>query len=57
MNEQAFAGGGVGLGEGPFNTAGALATGATLFQVGFDFLPVPPSPPINWLKGTGLDSV
>lgn len=56
MNEQAFAGGGVGLGEGPFNTAGALATGATLFQVGFDFLPVPPSP-INWLKGTGLDSV
>lgn len=44
-NEQAFAGG-VGLGTGPFKTAGALVTGVTLFQVaGVVFLPS--SPPIN----------
>jgi hypothetical protein len=45
MNEQAFAGG-LGLGKGPFKTAGALAIGVTLFQVVVvDFLP--PSLPIN----------
>lgn len=49
MNEQAFAGGD-GLGKGP----GVLGT--ALFQVaGADFLP--PSPPINSLKGVGLLSV
>jgi len=50
---QAFAGG-VGLGKGPFKTAGALAMGGvTLFQVaGVDLLP--PSLPMNWLKGVGL---
>ena len=54
MNEQAFAEGGVGLGKGPFKEA--LVTGATLFQVArVDFLP--PSLPINWLKGVGLFSV
>lgn len=55
MNEQAFTGG-VGLGKGPFRTAGALGTGGTLFQVeSVDFLP--PSLPMNWLKGVGFASV
>lgn len=54
MNEQAFAGG-VGLGKGLPKIA-VLGTGVTLFQVaGVDFLP--PSLPINWLKGVGLLSV
>ena len=53
-NEHAFAERGVGLGKGPFRTAGALKTGGTLFQVvGVDFL-LTSSLPINWLKGTGL---
>lgn len=53
-DEQAF-GGGVGLGTGPFKTAGTPA-GVTLFQLaGVDFLPT--SLPINWLKGVGLASV
>jgi hypothetical protein len=53
-DEHAFAEGGAGLGTGSF-VKGRLTTGGTALQgAGLGFFP--PSPVMNWFKGTGLVS-